>query len=38
MCDCGFKPGLQLLSDSLGFVPLLALDKDVDCLFDQVHV
>lgn len=36
--ECVLKPGLQFLSDSLGFVPLLALNKDVDRLFDKVHV
>ena len=42
MCVCArvfvFKPGLQLLGDSLGFVPLLALDEDINRLFDEAHV
>lgn len=31
-------PRLHLLGDSLGFVPLLCLDEDVDRLLDEVHV
>lgn len=38
VCVCVSKPRLQLLGDLLGFVPLLALDEDVDGLFDEVHV
>lgn len=38
VCLCALKPRLQLLGDSLGFVPLLTLNKDIDCLFDEVHV
>lgn len=37
-CVCVFRPGLQLLGHSLGFVPFMALNENVDRLFDEVHV
>lgn len=39
-CDCDLtvgQPWLQLLGNPLGFVPLLAVDEDVDGLFDEIH-
>lgn len=36
--QCCLEPWLQLLGDSLGFVPLLAPDEDVNGLLDEVHV
>lgn len=38
MCVCARLPWVLLLGHSLGLVPLLALDEDVDGLLDQVHV
>lgn len=38
--DCDLtvgQPWLQLLGNPLGFVPLLAVDEDVDGLFDEIH-